>query len=530
MSKLENTVDKNPRNRDQVLEKLRSSKRYLPGARHYTFQTLFIVLQLGLIVAWFLISRRYIAHFYMLCEFISLCVVLHIVREDTKASFKIPWIIVNLMLPIVGGLSYLMFGRVRFSRDEQRRIKNITFRYAEAKFMTDDAMREFTETHPWMETQAEYIRNIAAAPIHKNTAVQYFPSGEAMLPILLEELEKAQKFIFMEYFIVHPGRMWDSIEEILVRKAAAGVEVCFMYDSIGSIGLVPHDFAQQLQKKGIQAVEFNKLTNIFSSRFNNRDHRKICVIDGNVGFTGGLNLADEYINHIERFGYWKDTAVMLRGDGVRNLTMQFLSLWEFMRRQEYDYTKYMPTVSCEAAGYVQPYSDTPYDGEAVGEHVYRNILCRARNYVYITTPYLIIDDEMINALSIAAKCGVDVRIITPGVPDKKVAYSLTRSYYEVLLRSGVRIYEYTPGFMHAKMFVSDDNCAVVGTINLDYRSLCHHFENAVWMCDVPAIADIKADMLDCFDKSREVTLDMCRSHNIMYRLGLSLLRIVAPLF
>ena len=212
MSKLENTVDKNPRNRDQVLEKLRSSKRYLPGARHYTFQTLFIVLQLGLIVAWFLISRRYIAHFYMLCEF----VVLHIVREDTKASFKIPWIIVNLMLPIVGGLSYLMFGRVRFSRDEQRRIKNLTFRYAEAKFMTDDAMRDFTETHPWMETQAEYIRNIAAAPIHKNTAVQYFTSGEAMLPTLLKELEKAQKFIFMEYFIVHPGCMWDSIEEILV--------------------------------------------------------------------------------------------------------------------------------------------------------------------------------------------------------------------------------------------------------------------------------------------------------------------------
>ena len=497
--------------------------------RQYAFQMVFILLQIAVIIAWFMVSRRYIAHFYILCEFISLCVVLHIVREDSRSSFKIPWIIVSLALPVVGGLSYLMFGRVRFTRDEQKRIKRITFRYANAN-RSDDATAELSGEYSGMKKQAEYIRNAAAAPLHRNTRVEYFPSGEALFPRMLEELEKAKKFIFMEYFIVHPGCMWEKIEEILVRKAAQGVEICFMFDSIGSVGLVPPDFAQNLRSKGVNTVEFNKLTNVFSSRFNNRDHRKICVIDGNVGITGGFNLADEYINRIERFGYWKDTAVLLRGDAVKNLTTSFLSMWEFAQKKEYDYEKYLPDALIEAEGYVQPYSDSPYDGEPVGETVYRNILCRARDYVYITTPYLIIDDEMINALTIAAKSGVDVRIITPGVPDKKIAYTLTRSYYEVLLRSGVRIYEYTPGFIHAKMFVSDDICAVVGTINLDYRSLCHHFENAVWMCGVPAVRDIKADILDCFDKSKEVTLDMCRSKNVIYRVWLSILRILAPLF
>lgn len=516
--------------RDIAARNWRSIKHHMALGRQYAFQIVFILLQIAVIVAWFLASRRYIAHFYILCEFISFCVVLHIVREDSRSSFKIPWIIVSLVLPVVGGMSYLMFGRVRFSRDEQKRIKNLTFRYADKMLNRDDALAELSCQYPWMQRQAEYIRSTAAAPIHKNTEVEYYSSGEALFPRLIEELEKAEKFIFMEYFIVHPGVMWNRIEEILVRKAAQGVEVCFMFDSIGSVGLIPPDFVQDLRKKGVDTVEFNKLTNVFSSRFNNRDHRKICVIDGSVGITGGFNLSDEYINHTERFGYWKDTAVLLRGAAVTNLTAAFLSMWEFARKKEYDFDKYLPDVHPTAQGYVQPYSDTPYDGEPVGETVYRNILCGARDYVYITTPYLIIDDEILNSLAIAAKSGVDVRIITPGIPDKKVIYTLTRSYYEVLLRSGVRIYEYTPGFMHAKMFVSDDACAVVGTINLDYRSLCHHFENAVWMYDVPAINDIKADMLACFEQSKEVTLDMCRGRNVMHRLWLSVLRILAPLF
>lgn len=509
---------------------LRTGKQHIPGFRHYAFQAVFILLQLGLLVAWFLISRRYIAHFYMLCEFVSICVVLYIVREDSNPSYKIPWIVINLALPVLGGLSYLMFGHTRLTRDERRRLDSIVFKYAQVKFDAADALDGLAADFPRLEKQAEYIRRNAAAPVSRNTAVEYFSSGEELFPKLLAEIERAERFIFMEYFIIHKGLMWDSIEEVLIRKAAEGVDVRIMYDSIGSLGLLPPDFRRQMEKKGVRVFEFNRLTNIFSARFNNRDHRKICVIDGNTGFTGGINLADEYINHVERFGYWKDTAVMLHGEGVRALTLMFLSMWEFATNAADDYRDFMPTAAMQAPGYVQPYADRPADGEPVGEMVYRNILCRAQEYVYITTPYLIIDDEMISALTVAAKSGVDVRIITPGVPDKKTAYALTRSYYEVLLRAGVRIYEYAPGFMHAKMFVSDDECAVVGTINLDYRSLCHHFEDAVWMCGTPVIADIKADILACMEGSTEITLERCRSKSLICRLWLSILRILAPLF
>jgi len=511
-------------------EKLRNVKKHLPGVRQRSFQAVFILMQLGLLAAWFLLSGRYLTYFYLMCEFLSLCVVMHIVREDSNPSHKIPWIIVNLTVPVLGGLSYLMFGKVRFSREERRRLKGIEFRFAEVYFEQKDALTEFRQKHPQVEPQVEYIRNIATAPLHKNTAVEYYPSGEEMFPRMLDDLRSAEKFIFMEYFIIHSGLMWDTVEEILIQKASEGVEVRIMYDSIGSFGLVPHDYVSYLAGKGIQVCEFNKLTNIFSSRFNNRDHRKICVVDGRIGYTGGINMADEYINHVERFGYWKDTAVRLEGSAVRNLTIMFLSLWEFMMRTTSDYRDYVEEVGVDGPGYVQPYTDSPFDGEHIGETVYRNILSRACNYAYITTPYLIIDDELITALTVAAKSGVDVRIITPGIPDKQVAYALTRSYYEVLLRSGVRIYEYTPGFMHAKMFVSDDNCAVVGTINLDYRSLCHHFEDAVWMYDVPVIHDIKTDIMECFECSKEITLDMCRRKNVFYRLWLSLLRFLAPLF
>ena len=513
-----------------IAKKLRSGMRHVPGARNGALQILFLLLQLGLVVAWFMLSRRYITNFYLLCEFISLCVVLYIVRSDSSSSFKIPWIILNLALPVLGGLSYVVFGHVRFSKAERKRIKAIEFKAAEIMFERSDALDDFGKARPEMAKQAQYTRNNAIAPIYSGTETEYFRSGEEAFPKLLDELEHAQKFIFMEFFIIHTGYMWDTIEEVLARKAAEGVEVRLMYDSIGSMGLVPGNFVERLEAKGIHACEFNRLTNILSSRFNNRDHRKIVVIDGNVGFTGGVNLADEYINRIERFGYWKDTMLMLRGEAVRNLSVVFLTLWEFMQWEALDYHKYMPTISPQAKGFVQPYADSPYDNENVGENVYRGILSRANDYVYITTPYLIIDDEMINALTIAAKSGVDVRIITPGIPDKKTAYTLTRSYYEVLLRSGVRIFEYTPGFMHAKMFVADDNSAVVCTINLDYRSLCHHFECAVWMCDTPVIADIKADMLECMEKSREVTLNMCQNKSLMWRVWQALLRILAPLF
>ena len=510
--------------------RVHKSKTHLPAAVSVIFYVIYLLLQVAFLVFWFLLSREYIANFYLILEFLSLCVVLYIVREDGNSSYKIPWIILNLALPIVGGLSYIMFARVRFSREERRLLKDVNFRYAQAVFEKPDAMEQLRQESPEMVRQAEYLRNRAGAPVYQDTQVRYFSCGEKLFPELIAQLEAAQRFIFLEYFIVHPGYMWNKVEEILVRKVKQGVDVRVIYDDMGSMGLVPHDFVDMLEEKGIRACNFNRLNNIFSSRFNNRDHRKICVIDGNVGFTGGINMADEYINKVRRFGYWKDTAVMLRGQAVRSLTCMFLTMWEFVKKEKNDYLKFAPTLKAEARGFVQPYMDSPLDNERVGQAVYTNILSGAHRYVYITTPYLIIDDEMVGALTLAAKSGVDVRIVTPGVPDKKVAYTLTRSYYEVLLRAGVRIFEYTPGFIHAKEFVADDQVAVVGTVNLDYRSLCHHFECAVWMADTPAVADIREDVLDCINQSREITLDMCRNKTILWRVWLAVLRLFAPLF
>ena len=510
-------------------EHLRNGQR-MTVASHVLLLGLFLTLQIAFLVVVGVVFTRYITHYVLFCEFLSVCIVLYIVQQDTNPSYKIPWIILNLVMPIMGGPAYIMFGKVRFSRGEQKRAKSSQFEYLKAAFREPDELVRLREQAPDMAMQASYIRNNAGAPVFGNTQVEYFAVGEEMFERMVPELEKAQKSIFLEYFIINPGIMWNTVEDILVRKAAEGLDVRVMYDDIGCMGLVPADFVRRLESHGIQCCIFNRFTNVFSARFNNRDHRKLCIIDGDVGFTGGINLADEYINARERFGHWKDTAVMLRGQGVWSMTCMFLSLWSLIKHTHEGYTKYLPSSAPDMSGFVQPFTDSPWDTERVGETVYGNILHNARKYVYITTPYLIIDDEMINALSVAAKSGVDVRIITPGIPDKKVAYTLTRSYYDVLLKSGVRIFEYEPGFIHAKQFVSDDRCAVVGTINLDYRSLCHHYECAVWMYDVDAVMDIRDDTLATMDKCREVTLEMCRNRRFIWRIWLAVLRIFAPMF
>lgn len=490
----------------------------------------FLLLQIAFIIIMTLVFTRYITHYVVVCEFVSLCVVLYIVREDSSAAHKIPWIILNLVLPILGGPAYIIFGKVRFSPGEKKRAVNNHFEYIRAAFRENDTLEKLRSENPEIAMQSAYLHSYAYAPVFDNTRMEYFPVGEAMFARMVPELEKAKKSIFLEYFIINPGKMWNTVEEILIRKAKEGVDVRLMYDDIGCMGLLPPDFVRRLESAGIKCQIFNRFTNVFSSRFNNRDHRKLCIIDGNVGFTGGINLADEYINARERFGHWKDTAIMLEGKGVWGMTCIFLSMWNLLRHTTEDYNKFLPETSVKAAGYVQPFTDSPWDSERVGETVYENILHRAKKYVYITTPYLIIDDEMVNALSVAAKSGVDVRIITPGIPDKKVAYNLTRSYYDVLLRAGVRIFEYTPGFIHAKQFVSDDCCAVVGTINLDYRSLVHHYECAVWMYGTDAVDKVRDDTLAVMEKSREVTLEMCRNRSLPWRIWLAVLRIFAPMF
>ena len=327
--------------------------------------------------------------------------------------------------------------------------------------------------------------------------------------------------------------MWSSVLEILEEKAQAGVDVRLIFDDWGCITTLPYHFYKELQKKGIQCAAFNPFRPVMNIILNNRDHRKICVVDGYIGFTGGINLADEYINRKKRFGYWKDTAIRLKGEGVWNLTVMFLQMWSVVTRTEVSFANYQPHCyhpqPFEGEGFVQPYCDTPLDNEVVGENVYMNMINRASRYVYICTPYLIIDNEMMTSLCLAAKSGVNVRIITPGIPDKKIVFLLTQSYYEQLIEAGVEIYEYQPGFVHAKSFVCDDELAVIGTINMDYRSLYLHFENGVWIYGNHVVYDMKADYLEMLKDCKKIDLEFCRKRSALARAFQSILRLMAPL-
>ena len=379
-----------------------------------------------------------------------------------------------------------------------------------------------------------YLQSACGYPVMDHSDCAYLSPGQVFHTRVLEELEKAEKFIFMEYYIIAPGQMWDAIHDVLRRKAKDGVDVRVMYDDFGCMYKLPEGYENTLKAEGIRCCVFNRFVPVLSPRFNNRDHRKICVIDGNVGFTGGINFSDAYINVVQRCGHWLDAGVMLRGGGVYALTAMFLSMWDYTCGVTEDFTRYAPdTALCEsisAPGWVQPFGDTPLDNEPVGETVYLHLINRAKDYVYINTPYLIIDNEMITALTAAAKSGVDVRIVTPAISDSALVHEMTRSYYETLILAGVKIYEYTPGMVHAKTFISDDCSAVVGTINLDYRSLFLHFECGVWMYETNAVADMKAEYLSELEKSQQITQERCLQQRRGRRIIRAVLRTLAPLF
>lgn len=486
--------------------------------------------QLVIIIIPSIYLNNFFPHINVILEIISIMVVLYIIKSDMNPVYKIPWIVVLLVMPVFGGVLYLVYGRAHFAKREIKRTRKITEIYHEALNSRPFANEELKKIDPNVSVQTDYLLKCADAPVYKNTKIQYFSLGDDMFPVMLEELEKAEKFIFMEYFIIEEGLMFDSIVEILERKAKEGVDVRFIYDSFGSILKAPVDIVRKLQKKGIRCFEFNSFRTVLDSRYNNRDHRKICVIDGNVGFTGGVNLADEYINKIEVYGHWKDTAIMLKGDAVWSFTLMFLSLWDVLKKENDEVSKFAPTKTFNYDdGFAAPYSDYPLDGEPTGKNVYLNIINRANKYVYIMTPYLILDTVMISALENAAKNGIDVRIIMPGIPDKKIVFMLSQSYYDVLLKAGVRIFEYEPGFVHAKVFLSDDTTAVVGTINLDYRSLTHHFENAVWMYRNECLKDIKKDYMDTLTKCNEVFLGQ-KKESILRRILMPILRLFSPMF
>jgi len=381
-----------------------------------------------------------------------------------------------------------------------------------------------------MYNQSSYLLNIANLPTYENTLVEYLEIGETYYKRLIEELKKAERFIFLEYFIIDEGKMWDSILEILKEKVKEGVDVRVIYDDMGCIVTLPKQYYKTLSKYGIKSCSFNKFVPVLSSRLNNRDHRKIVVIDGRIGFTGGINLADEYINAIEKYGHWKDNGVLIKGKAVFSLTMMFLSIWDSITNQKEDYNKFKPDYceKYETDGYVIPYDDNPLDNEKVGQTVYLNLINKAKKYIYITTPYLVIDNELEMSLKIAAKNGIDVKIITPGIPDKKSVNEVTKAYYPNLIESGIEIYEYTPGFIHEKMVIVDDIYATVGTVNLDYRSFYFHFECGILLYKNSSIKDMKKDLVETLTKSKKITIKDTKI-NFFRSLKRAILRLFAPL-
>ena len=492
---------------------------------------LLIVLQALLLFGFIWKLDNYFVYFYAGSVLLSLLITLGIINSKSNPAYKIVWLIPILLFPVFGGLVYLLFGSDRTGRYLRKKLQGIG---TEMDNVIGEAHRRSgaEQLPPDAANQSRYISHCAYCPPYQNTTTEYLPLGEVKFERMVEELKKAKHYIFLEYFIIQEGKMWNTILDILRQKAAEGVDVRVIYDDMGCIMILPTGYDKTLEQMGIKCRIFNPFVPILSSRFNTRDHRKICVIDGNVGFTGGINLADEYINAYEKHGHWKDTSILLKGEAVFNLTVMFLSMWDYLdgTTGKTDYSRYYPTVWDEnAKGYVQPFADNPLDDEAVGETVYLNLINKAKRYVYITTSYLILSSEMLTALTSAAKCGVDVRIITPHVPDKWYVHAVSRSHYQPLIEAGVKIYEYTPGFIHAKTFVVDDDYAVVGTINLDYRSLYLHFECAVWMYQTPSVAQVRDDFFKTQQISQEITLEECKSLSFPRRLGRSVLRVFAPL-
>lgn len=486
-----------------------------------------IVLQLVWFVILFLRLTQYATWINITFVGLSLAIELYIINKSGNPSYKILWMLFIGTFPLLGGMMYLLFGDKRPSRRIRRQLH-----HGRRVIGIRPSVGCSAAAFPVRMAETSFYLESSGFPVYQNTKVEYFSLADEAFPRLLEDLRKARHYIFMEYFIVTEGVMWDSIKAILKEKAAAGVEVRFAYDDLGSVGCLPKNFRKELAAAGIHVLAFNPFRPALSAVMNNRNHRKITVIDGYIAYTGGFNLADEYINQKQRFGHWKDTGLRLYGEGVYSLTLMCLELWNAFYNTNDNCKKYLPhryhPEPFPTDGYVQPYCNSPFENETLAQDIYLDLLYQAKEYVYIFTPYLAIDDEMQHALCMAAQRGVDVRLVTPGIPDKRVVYSLTRSYYEPLIRAGVRIYEYTPGFIHAKSYLVDDKIGVVGTINMDYRSLYLHMECAAMLVECSALQKMKLDCVVTIEKSRRVTLQDCkrRRHSLLWQ---AILRTISPL-
>jgi len=492
---------------------------------------LLFVVQLLIIFAalrWF---AQFLPHLFGASLIMDTLMVPIILNSRLDPTAKITWLMVILVMPVFGPLLYAYTRSDVGHRAMRALVRQQTQESRRHIRQNPQVMQQLERENPPMAALTRYMRRTGCYPAFDQTDAVYFPLGEEKWKAMIEELSRAEKFIFLEYFIIDEGVMWGRVLDILARKAKQGVEVRLLYDGTNEFSTLPHSYPAKLRKLGIQCRMFAPLMPFLSTHYNYRDHRKILVIDGHTAFTGGVNLADEYINRKKKYGHWKDTAVMLKGEAVRSFTLMFLQMWHTVDRKA-QYDRYL-AAPCrapkEAKGYVIPYGDCPLDEDKVGERVYLDILNHAQHYVHIMTPYLILDSEMENALCYAAQRGVDVRIIMPGVPDKEMPYALAKTYYPALMEAGVRIYEYTPGFVHAKVFVSDDHTAVVGTINLDYRSLYHHFECGAYMYKTACIADIEADFHQTLKRCTRVTKETLKGEPLRRRIAGPMLKVIAPL-
>ena len=476
----------------------------------YGFSITIILIELVLVFGIILYMSQIAPIIWVTLVFlISVATVIAIVNRSMSPESKVTWLIVTFV-PVFGPLLYLMFGERRLSKKELKQLQELN----SIAFHENNGHRLHLQLQKTDKSAYGIINALlhmdSNAEVYEQTDAQFFADGEEMWNQMLEDLKRAEKFIFLEYYIVEDGLMWDSMLEILEEKVAQGVEVKMLYDDIGCMVTLPGDYTVYLRSKGIDAHKFNKVIPRMTVAYNNRDHRKILVIDGQISYTGGINLADEYINHIERFGHWKDSGIRIDGPATQAFTRLFLMNWYINRGEITDFDQYhLENQTRFGSGLCIPYGSGPKPiyKTKVGKIVYQNLINQAEDFVYITTPYLIIDYDLTEDIKNAAMRGVDVRIVTPHIPDKKLIQLVTRGAYPDLLSAGVRIFEYTPGFIHSKQMIVDDRFAAVGTINLDYRSLVHHYENAVLLYKTESIADIRKDFEGIFEQSQEIFSD-----------------------
>lgn len=513
-------------------------KRFIECAFKIVFSRTLIILlillvQLCILFSGFTRLGQYMAYLWEGMSLLGAILIVHIINKDEPGEFKMTWILIICLLPVFGALIYLVvvgnLGGIGQKAKQEYRI-NETRGLLKTSEETKEVIRRYPAS---FQGFVRYMRRSAGFPAYSKSRAVYFSSGEEKFHDMLEELAKAKRYIFLEYFIVEQGEMWNAILEILKEKAAQGVEVRVMYDGMCSLTQLPYRYPKKLKKMGIKAKMFAPIVPFLSTTQNNRDHRKILVIDGKVAYTGGVNLADEYINQKERFGHWKDIAVKITGDGVKSFTVMFLQMWYMSVLGKGEYQKYLENIEYEVPltenGLVIPYANVPGRKTDVAKTVYRSMIERATEYVHIMTPYFVVEREFLESMRYAAQRGVDVAMILPHIPDKKVVYYIARTYYPELLKAGIRVYEYTPGFIHAKCFVSDDESAVVGTVNLDYRSFYHHFECGVCLYDNSAVKQAGEDFQRTLEVCEEVTMDYYKKIPLYQKVAGKIFKLFAPL-